>query len=603
MIDPVIASMKDHSAAYRQFDCAWRSRSRACLNWLFAFCKWRTLIATPSGLPQMTWRFVLALILGSTLLATLGCPTAFASEKPAATAGGGKSTWRGIYFGANVGGGAGGGAYPTRFIGGELPNFVSREKASGPLGGVQAGYNYTFGGLLAGIEADWQNANLAAGNFTVGMGTAVAGAFNRSALEWFGTVRARLGIELSPSLLAYGTAGFAYGGGSSFSSYRDGAGGEGESSNFPLMTGFAAGAGLAKALGANWSVKLEYLYLNLDRSPGLAVVVNRDDPDDGGTIFAFPPASIARFHMIRAGFNYRFPLSEDSLVGGAETERGKDMMPEDNGTHYIFGYTFGSDVEKPSKGELESFNYFSAGKRPATSGATVGGQEHYLISSQAVEFEHSLDDRRQYSVGIVGLQEADIRHVAGFSNENRTHFGGVYFELRYQLQKRRPDFPIGAAISIEPHWDTVSEFTGKRETSFLSENRFIIDAELLKDRLYAGVNLLYIPTWSREAGENRNVRLATLGLNSALTYYVTPSFSVGAGLQYYQRYDRTVGLTNRVGESLYIGPHFYYRLNERTIFSAAFAPQVRGHAIGENHALDLSNFTRYLAKIHVGMEF
>src|SRR5262249_8111567 len=100
-------------------------------------------------------------------------------------------------------------------------------------------------------------------------------------IEWFGTVRGRLGWLLNDGLLLYGTGGLAYGRVSV-------SGNVNESVSFPgfggiccftpapatttfsqsrTNTGFAAGGGLegrlAPWLPPNWTWKLEYLYLDL----------------------------------------------------------------------------------------------------------------------------------------------------------------------------------------------------------------------------------------------------------------------------------------------------------------------------------------------------
>jgi outer membrane immunogenic protein len=65
--------------------------------------------------------------------------------------------------------------------------------------------------------------------------------------------------------------------------------------------GWAAGGGLEYALSRNWSVKGEYLYIDLgkvsstadsDTAPGFGLTVNS--------------ASRATLHTVRAGLNYKF---------------------------------------------------------------------------------------------------------------------------------------------------------------------------------------------------------------------------------------------------------------------------------------------------------
>ena len=69
-------------------------------------------------------------------------------------------------------------------------------------------------------------------------------------LSWFGTVRGRLGYLITPTLLIYGTGGFAYGQVDAW----------GFSSTH---TGWTAGGGVEWMFAPHWSAKVEYLYVNL----------------------------------------------------------------------------------------------------------------------------------------------------------------------------------------------------------------------------------------------------------------------------------------------------------------------------------------------------
>jgi outer membrane immunogenic protein len=120
-----------------------------------------------------------------------------------------------------------------------------------------------------------------------------------SALNWFGTVRGRLGYAWNTFML-YGTGGLAYGG------VSDSAGtqtvpppplGTGTSSS--TRTGWAAGAGFEWAFLPSWSVKGEYLHIDLGRST--ATVLFPTSPTD------FLTYSFAhRYDIARVGINYKF---------------------------------------------------------------------------------------------------------------------------------------------------------------------------------------------------------------------------------------------------------------------------------------------------------
>src|SRR5579872_2073054 len=134
--------------------------------------------------------------------------------------------WTGGYVGVNLG-------YSW---GGTSTDYLSRDPASGltetnhdsihmndVIGGGQVGYNYRLNqNYVLGIEADIQGSGESGGNTVqVCHPGGVAGAVcdlasniydsYTESLEWFGTVRPRLGFLPRPDLLIYGTGGFAYG--------------------------------------------------------------------------------------------------------------------------------------------------------------------------------------------------------------------------------------------------------------------------------------------------------------------------------------------------------------------------------------------------------
>ncbi len=90
-----------------------------------------------------------------------------------------------------------------------------------------------------------------------------------SSLDYFGTVRGRLGYAFDRTLV-YGTGGFAYGSGSADRSFGGYAG------NDSFRTGYAVGGGIEYALPTDSflnffrssavTLKVEGLYVNLDRN-------------------------------------------------------------------------------------------------------------------------------------------------------------------------------------------------------------------------------------------------------------------------------------------------------------------------------------------------
>ena len=159
---------------------------------------------------------------------------------------------------------------------------------SGFIGGGQIGHNYQYGSnILLGIETDIQGTGIrgaargggaAAGVGPTGASSLAVGQTGiQGGVDWLGTVRGRIGYLWTPTLLVYGTGGFAYGGvyanviQSAYENVYDGGiyaqtntwvGGGRQNQ---LLTGWTAGGGAEWMFMPNWSLKAEALYWDLGR--------------------------------------------------------------------------------------------------------------------------------------------------------------------------------------------------------------------------------------------------------------------------------------------------------------------------------------------------
>ena len=183
--------------------------------------------------------------------------------------------WTGAYIGVNAGGGFG--TFKLSPSGGGGGSFDF--SASGFLGGIQAGYNWQVGQFVYGVETDFQGSDIKAELSTGGPSL-------ETKVDWFGTLRARIGYTPVDRFLVYGTGGLAYGH---------------EKTSLPgafdfskTKVGWTVGAGAEYAITNNWSLKSEYLYTDLGKASFT--------PAGGGTgIDVKVP-----FHTVRVGLNYKF---------------------------------------------------------------------------------------------------------------------------------------------------------------------------------------------------------------------------------------------------------------------------------------------------------
>ncbi|KQO74842.1 hypothetical protein [Methylobacterium sp. Leaf89] len=249
-------------------------------------------------------------------------------------------SWTGFYAGLNAGYGfdanssRGATVIGTTAASGVVANgadpglvaFSNRNANNGFTGGGQIGYNYQFtpgSGVVVGVEADAQylgfgtNRNTASFVGTPNADLTFVNPNGLSNLDYFGTVRGRLGYAFDRTLV-YGTGGFAYGGGggSSF--------GLPNSSTDTFRTGWAAGGGIEYALPSDSflnffkssavTVKIEGLYVSLDRNSTNGVFAYSNSTGAqysvSGTGYAAATGYTSRrsdeFAVVRAGLNYKF---------------------------------------------------------------------------------------------------------------------------------------------------------------------------------------------------------------------------------------------------------------------------------------------------------
>ena len=130
-------------------------------------------------------------------------------------------SWNGWYAGVNIGGSFGEARDSLAVTGGAPASSSTSAHLDGVIGGGQIGYNWLSGTTLVGLEADIQGSSerssantnpLSVPALACALAPCVSvGAFNDiEKLPWFGTLRGRLGLLASPSVLLYVTGGLAY---------------------------------------------------------------------------------------------------------------------------------------------------------------------------------------------------------------------------------------------------------------------------------------------------------------------------------------------------------------------------------------------------------
>jgi outer membrane immunogenic protein len=216
---------------------------------------------------------------------------AFAPPVPAMPA------WTGFYLGLNAGGGFG--TADSDFSASPGPTFASVDLSlKGAIGGGQIGYNWQSDAMVFGVEADVQATSIK-GNISTPCvpplcGLPLTESYNQE-LPWFGTVRGRIGYAQAGWLL-YATGGYAVGRVETDATATAG----------PLTailstsdtrSGWTVGGGAEVLLAPRWSIKVEYLYVDLGRATHSYAFAGLPTLND---------TTHVSFNVFRAGANYRF---------------------------------------------------------------------------------------------------------------------------------------------------------------------------------------------------------------------------------------------------------------------------------------------------------
>jgi outer membrane immunogenic protein len=261
--------------------------------------------------------------------------------------------WTGFYAGANIGYGFGAGGHSTggqtyyentshdsqdfEWYGDGGPSWNMSADLDGVIGGGQVGYNFQVNpSFVLGVEADFQWSGLS-GDSTATDATTIplypaaspAGPHDwalygtarvKQDVEWYGTVRGRIGVTtLDNALLIYGTGGLAYGKVRQDLNYSGefladagqgfiGSHWSGDASNSDTKFGWTVGAGVEwfpTTLG-NWSIKAEYLYTDLGSTTVDLSAPAFKNNGDGNRIVEASTTADAQWQTVRVGINYHF---------------------------------------------------------------------------------------------------------------------------------------------------------------------------------------------------------------------------------------------------------------------------------------------------------
>jgi outer membrane immunogenic protein len=261
------------------------------------------------------WTLASAIAVGFTGLGGAMAADMALKARPVASAG---YNWSGCYLGINGGYGWGDNNahlqpssdprsqafWNPAFNAGAAPSNFGYTTEGGLVGG-QVGCNYQTGKFVFGIEGDidWADISGSRSVSTLVPGFVQGNFSSGQTLHWLGTVRGRVGVTPVDRLLLYVTGGVAFGDvGYNLNFAFPGSNDFHSISTSNTETGWTIGAGAEWAVGNNWSVKAEYLYVDLGNRSLVSIPTGRA----ANVASTLTETFENKYNIVRVGLNYKF---------------------------------------------------------------------------------------------------------------------------------------------------------------------------------------------------------------------------------------------------------------------------------------------------------
>jgi hypothetical protein len=152
---------------------------------------------------------------------------------------------------------------------------------------------------------------------------------------------------------------------------------------------------------------------------------------------------------------------------------------------------------------------------------------------------------------------------------------------------------------VLPHWARIDGGSGDPVRHFGLEFTVAADKELIANRVFAALNLYYVPGWTRLLASDEFVRSGLIGVAAAINNQIRPGVFVGVETRYERRYE-DVMLAAFAGEALYVGPTLYLMFPGDWNMTGAWNVQVAGQSASDGGRLDLVNFERHQFHLRFG---
>lgn len=297
-----------------------------------------------------------------------------------------------------------------------------------------------------------------------------------------------------------------------------------------------------------------------------------------------------RVTLIRLVLMMMSGLGIADVTEGYAEERSRFEAAHSLDSEHMFGFTTGSDIGSAGEIEIEGEQDSGFGKRAG----------RYYAAMNTLQLKYSVSDNFRIAPHVEVGHHA-ISDVPGLADIGRAGLASGGVEFKYRALDRA-NAPFGLTFGMDASMARLHAATGQRVQGYAVDFSAALDREILKDRLFGAINLLYAPTWARDHATGEWGRSATTGVGGAIVGRIGDGIYAGGEIRYLRAYE-SASLSGFAGDAVFVGPSLYVMFSQRASMTLAWNVQVSGRAEGEAGHLDLKNFERHQVRVRFGFGF
>jgi len=258
-------------------------------------------------------------------------------------------------------------------------------------------------------------------------------------------------------------------------------------------------------------------------------------------------------------------------------------------TEHMFGFTEGSDIGEPRQLEAEVEEIGRWGR--------MGGS--YSAFSTNFNLKYPLTDYFRVAGGFT-VTRFDSVGVTGIEDINRFAVDRVTAEFRWRPFDRETSL-FGLTIVAAPYFGFIDDVSGAPGDAFGATLIGIADRELIHERLYGAVNLVWQMARVRPDATETNEDASLLGFSTSFTTRIAEWLYLGGEARYLRAFDG-MALNSLAGQAVYVGPNFYMPFAKGMSLSGGWNIQAWGQTTGLAPGLDLATFDSQMFKIRLAID-